>query len=164
MSRRSRSKRSVRPSGTRAETENPTLAAVEQFDAAVNHAALANSTPIAAPAGHVQQIVPGANYPGVARTAEAFERQRLAKLGVDPALGRQFETATEARAYRSQKQYITMSAAEFDSEMASKASSIRESHVTSDRGVQGGKVEGFNPEAFRRGRKVMAQMGIREEG
>ena len=167
MSRKSRRSQSVRPTGLRPGTENATLAAAEQFDAAVQQAALDNQVSRGAPAGHVQTIVPGANYGGKPNTRESAERLAAMKHGVDPALNRKFETAIEAREYRRANSVDVMSPREFEAEMSGKGSSIVMPAWMKDTGnvdpETGRQVPGFKgAEAFRQGAEAMRGMPQQE--
>ena len=129
MSRRSRSKRShVRPSGLPVQAavgSNRVIDVVSNFDAALRDAARENAPEHRVPYGHVQQIVPGANYHGKPNTAAAASRLHAMKQGVDPALNKKFETATEAREYRRREGVEAMSPKEFDAETSGMRSSRR---------------------------------------
>src|SRR3990172_5847562 len=100
MSRRSRSKqRSFRPSGVAAVTSEShrTVDAAATFEAQLQSAAIQNAVEARVPYAQIQTIVPGANYKGKANTAAAHARLHAMKQGVDPALNKRFETASEAR-------------------------------------------------------------------
>ena len=131
---------------------------------AMSQAALDNRVHNLAPYGHVQTIVPGANYHGKPNTAESAHRIAAMKHGIDPALNRRFETATEAREYRRANGVDVMSPKEFDAEMSGKGSSMVMPAWMKDTGnvdsETGRQVQGFKGvEAFRRGEEVMRQMG-----
>lgn len=166
MSRKARRSGSVRDSGPRPGTEiNPTLAAASQFDAALTQAALDNSVGNKhAPYAHIQTIVPGSNYSVKANTAESHARIMAAKQGVDPALNRRFETATEAMQYRRANNVVAISGDEFDAETSGKGSSSRFPAWLQDTGGidpdTGRAVKGYKgAEAFRMGEKIMSEMG-----
>ena len=165
MSRNSKSRRSARPSGPRSPTQNATLAAVELFNAAVTQAALDSGGAATIPFAHVQQIVPGANFHGKPNTVESAKRLADMKRGVDPALNRRFETATEARAYRKRTGVDVMSPSEFAAEMSGKGSSIATPAWLKDTGNvdpdTGRVVKEFRgAAAFRDGERIMREQAM----
>jgi hypothetical protein len=167
MSRKTRSKRQLcRPAGVIASPESQrVIDLASNFDAQLGDAARQTAVESRVPYGHVQTIVPGANYHGKANTAAAQARLHAMKLGVDPALNRKFETATEAREYRRREGIEVMSPREFEAETSNMGSSRRrnawiDTPVDGNRDPETGKpVPAFKgAEAFQRGAEVAREM------
>lgn len=166
MSRKGRSKRQqYRAAGVAApvSVSQRIVDVAASFEAQLQTAAMANAIQARVPYGHVQTIVPGANYGGKANTAEAYARLQKMKQGVDPALNKRFETAAEAREYRKREGVDVMSPKEYEAETRNMRSSRRfNAFVDSDHGGcdpnTGRVVQGFNPNAFTAGERALAAM------